>query len=121
MFYTYFQEYLKPVATSGTDDELIVAKATLYNVLDTGLRLINPFMPFISEELFQRLPRKSCWEPPSLCVSSYPEVESYPWRDLALEADFEFVQKIVHAIRSAKADYNMPQKAKTEGTFFINN
>lgn len=111
-----YLEYLKPLAAKGTPEEVAVAKSTLYIVLDAGLRLLSPFMPFITEELFQRLPRKSCWEPPSICVTSYPESRDFPWRDLTREAEFEFVQKIIHAIRSAKSNYNMPTKANTEGT-----
>ena len=57
----------------GSDD---AAKSTsrniLYTCLDVGLRLIHPFMPFVSEELFQRLPRRTENEPPSLCVTPYP-------------------------------------------------
>ena len=57
------------------DDETAKARsrAVLYTCLDVGLRLINPFMPFISEELFQRLPRRTNKAPPSICVTPYPE------------------------------------------------
>lgn len=46
---------------------------TLYTCLDVGLRLLSPFMPFVTEELFQRLPRRMPQAPPSLCVTPYPE------------------------------------------------
>lgn len=49
------------------------ARQTLYTCLDVGLRLLSPFMPFVTEELFQRLPRRTPQAPPSLCVTSYPE------------------------------------------------
>ena len=44
-----------------------------YTCLDNGLRLISPFMPFLTEELFQRLPQRSPDAPPSVCVTPYPE------------------------------------------------
>jgi valyl-tRNA synthetase len=57
----------------GNDDEAKnTSRAVLYTCLDVALRLIHPFMPFISEELFQRLPRRTPNEPPSLCVTPYP-------------------------------------------------
>lgn len=60
---------------SGTnDDEKSTCRNILYNCLDIGLRLIHPFMPFISEELYQRLPRRSSNDPPSICVTSYPTI-----------------------------------------------
>lgn len=47
------------------------AQNTLYTCLDYGLRLLHPFMPFVTEELWQRLPRRSN-DPPSLVIASYP-------------------------------------------------
>lgn len=61
------------------------ARQTLYTCLDVGLRLLSPFMPFVTEELFQRLPRRMPQAPPSLCVTSYPEpseVWGVAWRGL---------------------------------------
>jgi valyl-tRNA synthetase len=47
------------------------AQHTLYICLDYGLRLLHPFMPFVTEELWQRLPRRET-DPPSLMLTSYP-------------------------------------------------
>jgi len=49
-----------------------VAQKVLFITLDVGLRLLSPFMPFITEELYQRLPRKKLMYP-SICVSPYPD------------------------------------------------
>lgn len=49
------------------------ARQSLYTCLDVGLRLLSPFMPFVTEELFQRLPRRTPEAPASLCVTPYPE------------------------------------------------
>lgn len=66
-----YLECLKPIFAS--DDELkkSTARKVLYTCLDLGLRLLSPFMPFISEELFQRLPRNNL-DIPSICVAPYP-------------------------------------------------
>jgi valyl-tRNA synthetase len=48
------------------------AQQTLYTCLDYGLRLLHPFMPFVTEELWQRLPRIPNDSTPSIMVSSYP-------------------------------------------------
>ena len=67
------QECLKPVMR-GTDEEAKdVAHATLYMCLDVGLRVLSPFMPFLTEDLIQRLPKRSPDAPPSICVTPYPE------------------------------------------------
>lgn len=48
------------------------AQQTLYTCLDHGLRLLHPFMPFVTEELWQRLPRRPNDSTPSIMVSSFP-------------------------------------------------
>ena len=66
-----YLECLKPVFTSDDNDRKAVSRRVLYTCLDYGLRLLSPFMPFITEELFQRLPRKNV-EIPSICVAPFP-------------------------------------------------
>jgi valyl-tRNA synthetase len=65
-----YLEYLKPIFQCGAADSVLTARHVLTICLDTGLRLISPFMPFISEELYQRIPGQK--EHPSISVSSYP-------------------------------------------------
>lgn len=108
-----YLEYLKPVFQSGDEKKKLAAQYTLHFTLHTGLRLLSPFMPFITEELFQRLPRCAD-EVPSICVAPYPEVEKYPWRKIEIESEVEFMQKIIHLIRSARSDYSLLNKQKTE-------
>ncbi|KAK0180207.1 hypothetical protein PV327_005873 [Microctonus hyperodae] len=108
-----YLEYLKPVFQTGTDEQIFAAKRVLFKTLDVGLRLLSPFMPFITEELYQRLPRTNL-EYPSICVSPYPDVIECPWRNETIEKDVEFAYKIVKNIRSARSTYNLPNKTKTD-------
>ncbi|XP_077987163.1 valine--tRNA ligase-like [Glandiceps talaboti] len=105
-----YVEYMKPII-QGTDE---AAKATvrnvLYNCLDTGLKLISPLMPFVSEELWQRLPRRSENEPPSICVTAYPEAKDFSFRNEQLEQDFEFVQNVIKQIRVIRAEYQLTKQ-----------
>ena len=73
IFFCY-QEYLKPIMLSGTDLQKETSKKVLFRALDMGLRLLSPLMPFLTEELYQRLPRKEM-KYPSICVAPYPETE----------------------------------------------
>lgn len=59
----------------GSEEEIETVRQILYYCLDTFLRLISPIMPFISEELWQRLPKRKNDKAPSLCVAAYPESE----------------------------------------------
>lgn len=51
------------------------AQEALYTALESGLRLLHPMMPFITEELWQRLPRRPGSTPPSIMLCAYPSAE----------------------------------------------
>jgi valyl-tRNA synthetase len=53
---------------------------TLYTCFDHGLRLLHPFMPFVTEEMWQRLPRRPNDPTPSIMVSAFPVSVSNPCR-----------------------------------------
>ncbi|XP_015272377.1 PREDICTED: valine--tRNA ligase, partial [Gekko japonicus] len=108
------QECLKPVFAGPDEAAIKTARNVLYTCLDAGLRLLSPFMPFVTEELFQRLPRRSpASDPPSICVTSYPTTEQYRWRNEGLDRIVDFMLSIVRAVRSLRADYNLT-KTKTD-------
>ncbi|XP_069775606.1 valine--tRNA ligase isoform X2 [Narcine bancroftii] len=102
-----YLECLKPVFASTDEKAARMARNTLYTCLDAALRLLSPFMPFITEELYQRLPRRVVQDPPSITVTSYPECEEYNWRDEELDCNVEFALAIVRTVRSLRADYNL--------------
>uniref|UniRef100_A0A8C2YPH0 valine--tRNA ligase n=1 Tax=Chinchilla lanigera TaxID=34839 RepID=A0A8C2YPH0_CHILA len=130
-----YLECLKPVLHGVDQAAAECARQTLYTCLDVGLRLLSPFMPFVTEELFQRLPRRSPQAPASLCVTPYPEpaevraglartprgtglwLSSGPlmacctpqcsWKDPEAEAALELALSITRAVRSLRADYNL--------------
>lgn len=110
-----YLESLKPIFQNETDAKIIAsARRTLYTCLNYGLKLLSPFMPFITEDLYQRLPRADV-DIPSICVAPYPELGMCPgWQNEDLEKEFDFVYKVVKQIRSARSDYNLPPKTKTE-------
>ncbi|KAH9632901.1 hypothetical protein HF086_002723 [Spodoptera exigua] len=113
-----YLEYLKPVFASGSEEAQAAARRTLYTALELGLKLLSPFMPFLTEELYQRLPRKdtSC---PSICVASYPTDADTPWRSEELESNVDTVLKMVHLIRSTRSEYNLANKQKTTAHLII--
>ena len=71
---TSLQEAMKPMTDEGASVETRrSAQETLYTCLDHGLRLLHPFMPFVTEELWQRLPRRPNDSTPSIMLSKFPE------------------------------------------------
>lgn len=84
------QESVKPVFIKAEEDsqsqrQAQVCRQTLYTCLDVGLRLLSPMMPFVTEELYQRLPRRQpLTNPPSICVTSYPDTKEVKYKSIQI-------------------------------------
>ncbi|XP_071548302.1 valine--tRNA ligase isoform X2 [Panulirus ornatus] len=112
-----YLECLKPVMYSDNGMAKELSRNVLYTALYVGLTLISPFMPFLSEELFQRLPPRTANEPPSICVTPYPDPLEYDvFLDEEINEKFKFGQKVIGEVRSTKAKYDIPHKTKIELT-----
>ena len=57
---------------SGTTESRRGSQDTLYTCLDFGLKLLHPFMPFVTEELWQRIPRRPNETSDSIMITPYP-------------------------------------------------
>ncbi|XP_053459019.1 valine--tRNA ligase, mitochondrial isoform X2 [Nycticebus coucang] len=81
----------------------------LFSCADLGLRLLAPLMPYLAEELWQRLPsRPGCPNAPSISVAPYPSARNLEhWRQLELEQCFSQVQEAVQALRALRASYQL--------------
>ena len=82
------------------------AQNTLYTCLDLGLRMLHPFMPFVTEELWQRLPRRPNDATPSIMVSRFPVFEQ-AYVSEAAEQQFDLVFSAIKTGRSLAASYNL--------------
>ena len=79
----------------------------LVNVLETSLRLLHPYMPFITEELWQHLRQRlpTDWQPTeSIVVAAYPEADATAF-DPEAERVMESVVEIVRAIRNVRTQH----------------
>jgi valyl-tRNA synthetase len=117
-----YLELIKPVVYVSTEenkDSRWAAQATLWIALETGLRILHPMMPFVTEELWHRLPGRGTLgssEPETIMLAPYPEfIESYASE--AAEESMSHVMKIVKACRSLRASYNIVPKVQT--SYFI--
>ncbi len=119
-----YLEVVKPVIsdkTEGNAEKMHMAQATLYTVLEQFLRLAHPMMPFVTEELWQRLPnRQHLTTIESIAVSAYPEAVD-EWFNPQVEADMEQVKEIIHGARSLRSDYKIPNHVKADFYFRTEN
>ena len=105
-------------ARAGTDMEARAKiQGTLVTVLDTAMRLLHPFMPFVTEEIWQQLPKPS-GTPQSIMITLYP-VKDSRFTDDASEASMALVQKVIVALRSIRAEKNIPKSTRVTALLAI--
>ena len=112
---TYCDWYIELTKTrlNGEDEAAkLVAQNVLCYVLTQLLKLLHPFMPFLTEEIYQALPRIEGDES-ILMVSRWPEYDealNFP----AEEASIDAVMDVIRAIRARRAEMNVPPSKKAE-------
>ena len=87
----------------------IVTQAVLLHVLETALRLLHPFMPFVTEAIWQALPDEAR-EGEALIVARWPEPDVALLDDAAFagaEGRMELVMELVRSIRNRRAEYDV--------------
>ncbi|KAH9329698.1 hypothetical protein KI387_001806 [Taxus chinensis] len=114
-----FIEIIKPVMSA--DDNATSAaikkatRDTLWVCLDNGLRLLHPFMPFVTEELWQRLPQRpgDALRKESIMISDYPAVVE-EWTDDEVESQMALIELTVRSLRSLRMTYLLQPKQRPE-------
>ena len=101
-FSSWYLEMVKPAYQKPIDRKTL--DATI-EYLDTLLRLLHPFMPFITEELWQHLAERADGE--SIMYSTMPQAGVY---DADIIAEMETIKEIVNGVRSVRAAKNIPNK-----------
>ena len=74
----------------------------LLEVHDRTLRLLHPIIPFVTEDLWQKLPRREA-DGQTICLAAYPQARA-DWVDEASEVEIGLVQGVVTTIRTARAE-----------------
>ena len=82
--------------------------------MERALRLLHPVMPFITEELWQRLTSGATGRPRSIALSTYPS-EDPSFTDREAERQVELLREIIVAARNLRAEMGIPPKAQLEG------
>src|SRR5438445_1215697 len=108
----WYVEAVKPrlaAASGGGAATAAAANTVLAHCFDTALRLLHPVVPFITEELWQKLPGRE--EGELLAVAAWPEPKD-ALLDPEAEARFAIVQDAISAIRNIRAEYRVSPKTQ---------
>ena len=99
-FCSWYIELSKVHLNSDNEQEKLATQHTLIYVLNAIVRLLHPFMPFVTEEIYQSIPHKA----ESICIAKWPEVNS-AFHNEAINDQFIYLFDIIKGIRNMRATY----------------
>ena len=105
-FCDWYIEMVKPRLWNDGDETKGAALWTLKNVLINALKMLHPYMPFITEEIFCNLSDEE-----SIMISSWPEYKE-EWNFEAEENAIETIKEAVRGIRTVRTSMNVPNSKK---------
>ncbi len=112
----YCDWYLELAKVNLASSDVVVRASTvntLLQVLECILRLVHPLMPFISEDLWQEIAVLcSKKHTSSIMVASYPTLEEFAIKDLAINPQVLVLQELVTAVRNLRAEMNLNPSLK---------
>ena len=109
-FCDWFLEMIKPVLYGKDDsEERTITQYVLLRVLDGALRLLHPFMPFITEEIWQSLPH----EGESIMIADFPQYEE-GLRDEEALRDMDLVMRTVGGVRNIRGEMDIPPNRQVD-------
>ena len=105
-FCSWFLEMIKPAYQSPIDRKTLTKAIEM---LESNLKLLHPFMPFLTEEIWQHITERTPEQ--ALIISTWPESKSF---DAKLITDFDFAAEVISGIRTIRKEKNIPFKDAIE-------
>lgn len=105
-FCDWYLELTKPIFFKGTDAQRRGASRTLVNVLEKLLRLIHPVMPFITEEIWQKVKGFLDISADTIMLQKFPQFDPLAIDETA-EKQINFIKEVIVAVRNIRAESNI--------------
>ena len=116
-FCDWYIEWVKPQLSSADREVSVAAWRNIFAALEAALRLLHPVMPFLTEELWHRLPQPEGAR--SIALAKFPEPRAN-WTDPAADKQIATLQEIITAARNIRAEMKIDQKRKVPADFSSN-
>lgn len=110
VFCDWYLEFAKPLLMGSDEAAKAETRATAAWVLDQILLMLHPFMPFITEELWQRTAEQGPKRETMLVKAAWPNLSGLG--DAAADAEMNWVIRFISEVRSVRAEMNVPAGAK---------
>ena len=111
-FCDWYVEIAKTRVYGQEGSDKVVAQWVLRHVLDKGLKMLHPFMPFITEEIWQKLQTGE----ETIMLSDFPKEEK-EFINIDAEKEFDYLKEIISAIRNIRGEANVSPAKKIEVIF----
>ena len=111
----WYIELTKARLQGGDEGAKVNAQRVLVYVLSETLKLLHPFMPFLTEEIWQALPHEGDF----LMLQSWPKADP-AWMYVEAKENMEAVMDVIRAIRARRAEMNVPPSRKAALTIVTN-
>ena len=111
----WYIELVKPVFYGDDEKQKGIACNVLYTVLTSGLKLLHPVMPFITEEIFTHL----SVDEESITISKWPQYKD-ELKDTEAEHDMDLVIEAIKSLRNLRAEMNVPPSRKAKVIAYSN-
>ena len=113
-FCDWYIEWVKPQLADPDREIAVAAWRNIFAAFEAALRLLHPIMPFLTEELWHRLPQPTGAR--SIALDQFPESRG-AWADAKAERDMATLQEIIIAARNIRAEMKADQKKKLAADF----
>ncbi|OLB89271.1 MAG: valine--tRNA ligase [Acidobacteria bacterium 13_2_20CM_2_57_6] len=113
-FCDWYIEWVKPELQSADSERATVAWKNLFAAFDAALRLLHPFMPFLTEELWHQLPQKAGAK--SIALGQFPEVLAH-WKNKDAVCEADAIQEVVTTLRNIRAELKLDPKRRVAADF----
>jgi valyl-tRNA synthetase len=113
-FCDWYIEWVKPDLQNADRGRADAAWKNLFAGFDAALRLLHPFMPFLTEELWHQLPQKAGGK--SIALDAYPEAPA-AWKDAAALGEFALIQEVIQGLRTVRSEMKLDPKKKVAAEF----
>jgi valyl-tRNA synthetase len=113
-FCDWYIEWVKPELQSADRERATVAWKNLFAAFDAALRLLHPFMPFLTEELWHQLPQRAGAK--SIALDHFPEAHAH-WKNAKAAGDVDTIQEVVTALRNIRGELKLDPKKRVAADF----
>lgn len=110
VFCDWYIEICKSRLTGEDSEAANTARAVLLYVFTNTLKLLHPFMPFITEEIWQSMPHI---ESTAIMVSRFPQFDTALMFEKE-ETEFERIMRVIKAVRNRRAEMNVPPSKRAQ-------